>query len=168
MGFKEWYQRMKKDNPEKLKEYRNKKQQRYRNKKKHEKKQKENEEAKEQFKAGNLNYGIKLEAPKGLTLTEYLKKYPESDFWDYVDYKKQFVTPEIEKIQVQAEKDYDYKREKAEKIYQLIEGHNLSDKAQTGFNFWHPSEGKSDLQLAQEKENKIKNIIKQFYQKFKL
>jgi hypothetical protein len=168
MGFKEWYQRMKKDNPEGLKEYRNKKQQRYRAKKKTEKKQKEAKEIEAQFKAGNLNYGIKLEAPKAMSLQEFKNQHPDADFWDYLNYKSSLRKPEVEKIQVQAEKDYDYKREKAEKIYQLIEGHDLPDKVQTGFNFWHSSEERTDLDIATEKENKIKNIIKQFHQKFKL
>lgn len=158
---------MKKDNPEKLKEYRNKKQQRYREKKKAEKRHKEALEIDRQFKAGNLNYGIKLEAPKGLSWQEWKKENPQGDFWDFLDYRRTLRTPEVEKLEMQSQEDMDYKRMKAEKIAHKIEG-TLKSDIQLGVNIWHPEAERTDLDIAIEKENRMKAIIAKFYQKFKL
>lgn len=168
MGFKEWYQRMKKENPEKLKEYRNKKQQRYRNKKKIEKRHKEASEINAQFKAGNLNVGIKLEAPKAISWKEFKNQHPDSDFWDFMDYKKSLRKPEIEKIELQSQKNNDYKRAMLNQVIMKMEGGELPDHVQTGFNFYGSEVKRTTLDTITEKENKIKAIIRQYYEKLKL
>lgn len=129
-----------------------------------EKKQQETQEINEQFKAGNLNYGIKFEAPEALSWEEFKKQNPTCDFWDYLDYKRSLKTPEIEKLELQEQKFRDYKHEKMMNAITKIEGNN-PNKVQLGFNFFHPEQEKSDCDLILEREqrmkDKIANILKQ-------
>jgi hypothetical protein len=146
-NFKAWTQKLRKENPEKLKQLNREKKRRWRAKKKAEKRQKEAQEVEAQFKAGNLNYGMGLGVPKAMSWHEFKQKYPKCDFWDFIDYKRSLKKPKIEKVQVETQNQ----NLKAEKVYREIEG-ELPNTVQTGFNFFHPEQEKSDLDLEHEKQ----------------
>ena len=162
-NFKLWTMKLKKEDPKRLTKIKTDAQRRYRAKKKVEKKIKDNAEAKEQFKAGNLNYGVKMDVPKALSWQEWKLSNPQGEFWDYIDYKKSLKKPKIEKIEVQTQNNRDHKREVHNQIIMKMEDGELPDHVSTGFNFFHPEQEKTTLDLIQEKENRMKDKIAEYY-----
>ena len=79
-----WIQKMKKKDPEKLREYWRKKKRKYRKKKRLEKKRQQNKEIEEQIKKGNINYNPNVKNQPFMTYREFKEENPEARFKDYM------------------------------------------------------------------------------------
>lgn len=75
--------------------------------------------------------------------------------------------PETVKIDPQIKKRITYKQTMMEQVVMQMEGGELPDKINLGFNFFHPEEEKTTLDIIQEKEQSMKDKIAQWYRKNK-
>lgn len=161
MSFKKWYNKIKKEAPERLKKYRNAKQKRYRAKKKAEKKEQETQEINKQYKEGNINFGIEFDVPTPMNWQEYKQKNPNCSFWeDYVKYKISLLKPRVDKIVTSEEaKLSEIESIKRDYMKLSLYGKVNPEQPDLGMNFF--GEEKTDRDIIAEKNRATRTRIKE-------
>ena len=133
--------------------------QKVRSKLKTEKKKQETLTINEQYQQGNLNYGVKMSVPKPLTLEQFKQENPNTEFWDYIDYKKGLFKPRIEKIKTPEQQQLS-EIEAMKRGYILEQlGYSDPNKPQLGFNFFNPESEKTDREVHEEKNRETQDHI---------